>query len=187
MAYRAEMINGVWMFEPKEFVDSRGSFSEVFRRDEIFETTGLDFVPAQANKSISHKGVLRGIHFMKSPPGQAKYIWVNRGAIYDVAIDMRISSPTFGKSFVSELSETNRRSLLLGYGIGHAFLSLEDNTNVSYLCDRKYDPDLEMSISPFGAGIDWAALGKPSNITKFILSEKDLSAPEIGEFANLFE
>ena len=184
MGFIKTEIEGVYLFEPKVFEDERGSFHEAFRRDKTFEETGLDFEVAQVNTSVSSKGVLRGIHFKKLPPGQAKFVSVQRGNIIDVAIDLRKSSPTFGQYLAFELSAKNNKGLLLGYGIGHAFLSLEDNTRVSYLCDSVFEPEIEFGVNPLEASIDWEEIAKPFGIERFVISEKDrqtLSLPEAAE------
>ena len=186
MPYETTEIAGVHLFRPKVFVDSRGHFFESFRQDLILEETGLDFSVAQVNNSLSASGVLRGIHFKRNPPGQAKFVSVITGAIIDVALDLRKSSPTFGKWQAFELSAENRNSLLLGYGIGHAFLALEDRTQVVYLCDSVFEPTLERSINPLSAGIDWHHLGRKRPISAFRLSEKDELAPSFDEAQSLF-
>ena len=185
MGFSKTEIEGVYLFEPKVFEDERGSFHEAFRRDTTLEQTGFDFEVAQVNTSISSKGVLRGIHFKKYPPGQAKFVSVNQGSIIDVAIDLRKSSPTFGEYQVFELSSENNKSLLLGYGIGHAFLSIEDNTRVSYLCDSVFEPEIEFGISPLEASVDWEELAKPFGIERFVISEKDRKALLLSEAEEL--
>ena len=185
MGFSKTEIEGVYLFEPKVFEDERGSFQEAFRRDKTLEETGFDFEVAQVNTSVSNRGVLRGIHFKKYPPGQAKFVSVQQGRIIDVAIDLRKSSPTFGQYLAFELSAENNKSLLLGYGIGHAFLSLEDNTRVSYLCDSVFEPEIEFGINPLEASIDWEKLAKPFRIERFVISEKDRKALPLSEAEEL--
>lgn len=188
MGFRKTDIDGVYLFEPKVFQDERGSFHETFRRDKALEETSFHFEVAQVNTSVSNKGVLRGIHFKKYPPGQAKFVSVHEGTIIDVAIDLRKSSATFGEYLAFELSAENNKSLLLGYGIGHAFLSLEDNTRVSYLCDSVFEPEIEFGINPLEASIDWEELAKPFGIEGFVISEKDKLAESLRDRAgSLFE
>ena len=186
MGFSKTDIEGVYLFEPKVFEDERGSFHEAFRRDKALEETGFDLVVAQVNTSVSNKGVLRGIHFKKYPPGQAKFVSVNQGKIIDVAIDLRQSSPTFGQYLAFELSAENNKSLLLDYGIGHAFLSLEDETRVSYLCDSVFEPEIEFAISPLRASIDWEGIAKNRDIEEFNLSKKDEQAPSLEKARHLF-
>ena len=186
MPYEKTEIEGVHLFRPKVFVDSRGHFFESFRQDVTLEETGFDFKVAQVNNSLSAKGVLRGIHFKQNPPGQAKFVSVISGAIIDVAIDLRKSSPTFGKWQAFELSAENRHSLFLGHGIGHAFLALEDRTQVSYLCDTVFEPTLEHGINPLSAGIQWQSYAEKHSIQSFSISEKDELAPSFAEAQHLF-
>lgn len=178
-------IFGVHLFEPKILEDERGRFHESFRRDTALEETGIDFKVAQVNNSVSNQGVLRGIHFKKYPPGQAKFVSVHKGKIIDIAMDLRKSSPTFGQHQAFELSAENAKSLLLGCGIGHAFLSLENDTRVSYLCDSVFELDREFAINPLEASIDWSELAKPFGIDRFLISEKDKLAPFFSDAGEL--
>lgn len=185
MGFSKTEIEGVYLFEPEVFEDDRGGFHESFRRDKTLNETGIDFEVSQLNVSVSSKGVLRGIHFKKYPPGQAKFVSVNHGSIIDVAIDLRKSSPTFGQHQIFELSAENQNSLLLGFGLGHAFLSLEDNTRVSYLCDTVFEPEIEFGINPLEASIDWAELSRPYGVTEFVISEKDKKAVSLADAGEL--
>ena len=180
MPYQKTNIKDVFLFTPQVFEDSRGHFLESFRQDKTLEETGFNFEVIQVNTSLSKRGVLRGIHFKKNPPGQAKFVSVSQGKILDLAIDLRQSSSTFGRWQAFELSQENSQSLLLGYGIGHAFLALEDNTKVNYLCDSVFEPEIEFGISPLEAGINWRELAKPYGINKFLISDKDSQALPIG-------
>ena len=185
MPYQNTAIEGVVLFTPNVFGDSRGEFYESFRSDQTFEETGLEFSVAQVNNSVSSKGVLRGIHFKENPPGQQKFVTVTSGAIVDVAIDLRRSSATFRKWQAFELNEENRHSLLIGNGIGHAFLSLQDNTKVTYLCDSVFEPEKEHGISPLTAGIDWEQLVSRFGISEVLMSDKDRNAPKLDEAERL--
>ena len=186
MSYSKTDIDGVYLFQPLVFEDSRGEFYEAFRPDKCFAETGFEFNVAQINTSVSKKGVIRGIHFKKFPPGQAKFVSVAHGNILDVVIDLRMSSETFLQWRAFELSEENRNALLIGYGIGHGFLSLEDNTKISYLCDSIFEPELEFGIDPLDAAINWQALGKPFGIADFVVNGKDLTAPGVENADRLF-
>ena len=185
MPYQKTEIEGVFLFTPNVFGDSRGEFYESFRTDQTLLETGLEFQVAQVNNSISSKGVLRGIHFKENPPGQQKFVSVTSGAIIDVAIDLRRSSPTFKKWQAFELSKENRHSLLIGNGIGHAFLSLHDETKVTYLCDTVFEPEKEHGISPLSADIDWEQLASGAGVSEFLLSNKDRNAPRLDEAETL--
>jgi dTDP-4-dehydrorhamnose 3,5-epimerase len=185
MPYQETEIEGVFLFTPNVFGDSRGDFYESFRSDQIIVETGFEFQVAQVNNSVSSKGVLRGIHFKENPPGQQKFVSVTSGAIIDVAIDLRRSSPTFRKWQAFELNEENRLSLLIGNGIGHAFLSLQDKTKVTYLCDSVFEPEKEHGISPLSAGIDWEQFASRFGKSELLLSDKDRNAPKLDEAERL--
>lgn len=185
MPYQKTDIKDVFLFTPQVFEDSRGHFFESFRQDKTPEETGFNFEVKQVNTSLSMRGVLRGIHFKKNPPGQAKFVSVSQGKILDLAIDLRQSSSTFGHWQAFELSQDNNQSLLLGYGIGHAFLALEDNTKVSYLCDSVFEPEIEFGINPLQAGIDWQELAKPFDIKELLVSEKDREAVRLADATEL--
>jgi dTDP-4-dehydrorhamnose 3,5-epimerase len=185
LPYQKTNIKDVFLFTPQVFEDSRGHFFESFRQDKTLEETGFNFEVKQFNTSLSKRGVLRGIHFKKNPPGQAKFVSVSQGMILDLAIDLRKSSKTFGEWQAFELSNDNNQSLLLGYGIGHAFLALEDNTKVSYLCDSVFEPDIEFGINPLKAGIDWQELAKPFGLSEFVVNEKDSLAPGLKDAQHL--
>lgn len=185
MPYQETNIEGVFLFVPSIFEDSRGIFFESFRANECLRETGLSFEVKQVNNSRSRRGALRGIHFKKSPPGQAKFVSVTQGRILDLAIDLRQSSETFGQWQAFELSGENKHSLLLGDGIGHAFLALEDNSNVVYLCDSEFEPENEFGIHPLRAGVDWQQLADPFGILDFVLSKRDSTAPSLKDAQQL--
>ena len=181
MPFQETKLEGVLLFVPTVFDDFRGKFFESFKTELVLSETGLEFSVAQVNNSISSKGVIRGIHFKQNPPGQRKFVSVSAGAIIDVSIDLRRNSPTFGKWQAIELNDTDNHSLLIGNGIGHAFLSLRDDTSVSYLCDTAFEPQKELGLNPLSAGIDWENLAIGFDIGEFILSEKDRRAPHLGD------
>lgn len=185
MKFASTAIEGAYVVQPQMHEDHRGSFHESFRKDQLFGGTGFHFEVAQTNLSQSYKGVIRGIHFKQHPPGQAKYISVDRGAILNVVIDLRRSSKTFKTFEAFELSSVNRKSLFLGYGLGNAFISLQDDTQVRYLCDSVFEPELEYGINPLEASIDWKKLAAPFGVHDFIISAKDRQAPALNEAADL--
>jgi len=183
MSFTPLKIQGSWVFTPKKFPDERGSFHEVFKLSLLSETLGFGFEVKQVNQSVSKAGVIRGIHWADVPPGQAKYIFCTKGAIWDVVIDIRVGSPTFGQFDSIEISAENGKSVLIQEGLGHAFLALEDDTVVNYLCSEPYSPNTERSISPldedFGIPFDskW-------HVGQIQLSDKDLSAQTSREAMN---
>jgi dTDP-4-dehydrorhamnose 3,5-epimerase len=184
MSFTPLKIEGSWVFEPKKFDDERGSFHEVFKLSQISEALGRTFVVKQANHSISKAGVIRGIHWADVPPGQAKYVSCFRGKIWDVVVDVRVGSPTFGQWDAVELSAENGKSMLISEGLAHVFLSLEDDSVVSYLCSEPFRPSAEHGINPFDAdlSISFASLWNESS---FVISDKDSKAPTLKQALEL--
>ncbi|MBW8481615.1 dTDP-4-dehydrorhamnose 3,5-epimerase family protein [Actinomadura parmotrematis] len=170
-------INGAFLFTPRVHGDARGSFHEWFRADALRAATGHGLGLAQANASVSARGVLRGVHYADVPPGQAKYITCVRGALLDVVVDLRTGSPTFGRWEAVRLDEENRRCLSIAEGLGHAFLSLEDGTTAMYLCSTGYNPAGEHGVHPLDPdlGIAWPLDVPP------VLSDRDAAAPTLAE------
>lgn len=166
-------IKGVFFVTPEFFSDSRGTFFELFQEDLFEQVTGRKFGTKQSNVSISRRYALRGIHFTKDAPGQAKYVTCMSGSILDFIIDLRIGSSTFGKWASIELSSHNNNAVFIPEGVGHAFLSLEDNSKVSYLVSDFYSPNNELAINPLDKDI---ALDLPIH-SSLIISEKDKMAP----------
>lgn len=177
MPYEKTGIDGLFLFKPWLHFDERGSFHEAFQIDVTKKETGITFETRQLNVSVSNKGALRGIHFKQNPPGQRKLVTVEYGSIYDVVVDLRTSSPTFGNWVGFELNSNNRQSLLIDNGLGHGFLALESDTVVSYLCDSTYKPELEHTLNAFSFGIDWKEKAKARGIRSISMSERDLQAP----------
>lgn len=161
-------IEGLYLIEPKVFGDSRGFFMESYNKRDFLEIGIIDeFV--QDNHSKSKKGVLRGLHFQKNPKEQSKLIRVIRGSVFDVALDLRKNSPTYGKYFTTIISEENKRMLYIPKGFAHGFLTLEDNTEFIYKCDEYYCPEYEDGIiwSDESLNIPWPEM------KGLIISEKD--------------
>jgi len=172
-------IQGTWFIEPNIFEDNRGNFHEVFKLSEVFEQTGVTFETKQVNQSRSKKGVLRGIHWTDSEAGQAKFVSCPQGSVWDVVIDLRPTSPTFGKWDAVLLSEQNSKSILIEKGLGHAFLALEDLTVVNYLCSSEYSPTADRTVNPLSPrlAIDFQTIAAGYSIDNFILSTKDSESP----------
>ncbi|MFR9805644.1 dTDP-4-dehydrorhamnose 3,5-epimerase family protein [Pseudonocardia sp. RS010] len=170
-------IPGAWVFEPTVFPDNRGQFAAPFQAAAFREALGFDLVLGQVNQSISARGVIRGVHFSDVPPSQAKYISCARGSLVDVIVDIRVGSPTFGAVETVELDPTSGRSVYIAEGLGHAFVALEDDTTMTYLCSTGYNPGSEHGISPLDPelGIPW-----PTGVPQ-ILSDKDAAAPTLAE------
>lgn len=138
-------LEGVWILEPKVFGDSRGYFMETFKQDDFERHIGrINFV--QDNESRSSYGVLRGLHYQKGDNSQAKLVRVIKGRVLDVAVDLRRSSPTFGRHLTVELSEDNKRQFFIPRGFAHGFVVLSDEAIFCYKVDNVYAPQSECSI-----------------------------------------
>lgn len=175
MITRELSVPGAWEITPAVHADERGLFFEWFTDPGFIAMTGHRFELAQANCSVSAAGVLRGVHFSELPPSQAKYVTCVRGAVYDVVVDIRVGSPTFGHWDAVRLDEHARNSVYLSEGLGHAFLALEDDSTVMYLCSAGYAPRREHTILATALGIDWPTEGP------LTLSERDAAAPTLDE------
>ena len=170
-------IEDVKVLKPKVFQDARGYFIETYSEQRYWEC-GIDCHFVQDNESMSMRGVLRGLHYQVAPQAQAKLIRVVRGAVLDVAVDIRENSPTFGQYVVVELSEYNKQQIYIPHGFAHGFLVLEDNTIFSYKCDAFYNAQCERGIrwDDPKIAIPWPKLDIPFN-----LSEKDKKQPLLSE------
>lgn len=165
-------LPGVCIIEPQVFGDHRGWFMESWSQKKM-EDNGLNVVFVQDNQSFTaKKGTLRGIHFQQYPMSQAKLVRVVRGAVMDVAVDLRKDSPTYKQWVSVELSAENKRQLFIPQGFGHAFLTLTDDVEFVYKCDNLYSRELERSIryDDPEIGIEWGTDGP-------VLSDKDAVAP----------
>ena len=173
-------ISGAWEVELKKFDDSRGFFFESFRSDFSHDTFGRKFTVKQTNTSVSAKGAVRGIHYALMPPSQAKYVQCQKGSIMDYVIDIRIGSPTFGKSLSIELDSDTPRAIFIEEGLAHAFVALEDETVVTYLVNENFNPEREKGINPFDKelAINWPKMD-------LLLSEKDKTAISLQEAKEL--
>ena len=170
-------IPDAWVCTPQVFGDDRGVFLEWFRADALSAVTGRSFTVVQANHSVSQRGTLRGVHFADVPPGQAKYVYCPRGAVLDVIVDVRVGSPTFGRSTAVQLDETDRRGVFISEGLGHAFCALAEDTSVAYLVSSTYNPTAEHGVHPLDPEL---ALALPSGV-EALLSPKDAAAPTLTE------
>jgi dTDP-4-dehydrorhamnose 3,5-epimerase len=153
--------------------DARGRFTEWYRSDVLTATTGAALPLAQANHSVSARGVLRGVHFASVPPGQAKYVYCPAGRILDVVVDVRVGSPTFGAHDAVVLDSERPQAVYLSEGLGHAFLSLADGSSVTYLVSTLYDPAREFTVDPLDPDL---ALPWPADVA-VELSARDRVAP----------
>ena len=171
-------LEGLLEIVPKRFGDHRGFFSETYNAS-LFAEAGIDLVFVQDNQSLSvAKGVLRGLHYQLSPRAQDKLVRVVRGSIFDVAVDIRKGSPTFGKWIGLELSAKKWNQILVPKGFAHGFLTLEENTEVVYKVTDYYSPSHDRSIrfDDPEIGIDW-----PIAHDLLQLSDKDRAAPQLAD------
>ena len=176
MKLRPLTIEGAYELSPPLHGDPRGLFLEWFRPDLLAVETGHVLTVAQANLSVSARGVVRGIHFADVPPGQAKYVTCVRGAVLDVIVDIRVGSPTFGRWEGVRLDDTDRRAVYLPEGLGHGFCALTDDATLSYLCSTTYSPGREHTVHPLDPdlGIQWP-VDDPQ------LSARDAAAPSFAD------
>lgn len=182
MQVESTEIPDVRIITPKKFGDHRGFFSETYNQG-AFEAAGLDLTFVQDNHSFSTpKGTLRGLHFQTPPHGQAKLLRVICGAIYDVAVDIRKGSPTYGKWVARTISAAAWNQILVPVGFAHGFCTIEENTEVLYKVTGKYAPECEggLTWNDPDLAIDWPLDGAP------ILSAKDESYKPFAEFDSPF-
>jgi len=176
-------IEGVVIIEPKVFKDARGYFFESYSKREFDEKVRpIDFV--QDNESCSTKGVMRGLHFQRPPFTQSKLVRCVKGAVLDVAVDIRKGSPTYGKYVAVELTEENHRQFFVPKGFAHGFAVLSDIAVFQYKCDEFYHPEADggISILDDSLGIDWCI-----SPTDAILSDKDTKHPLLKDFDSPFD
>ena len=178
MTARKLAIPGAVEITPRQHSDPRGVFLEWFTERDFTALTGRRFDIAQANCSVSSAGVLRGLHFAEVPPGQAKYVTCVAGSVFDVVVDIRLGSPTFGRWDGVLLDDRSRRSVYIAEGLAHGFLALQDDSAVMYLCSAAYHPQREHAVRATDPAleIDW-----PLPATQLIVSERDAAAPTLDE------
>lgn len=177
MNYIKTEISDVWIIEPRRFGDARGYFMESFKKEEFQANVGpIEFV--QDNESFSSRGVLRGLHFQKGEWSQSKLVRVSRGAVLDVAVDLRGGSPTYGKHVAVELTSENCRQLFIPRGFAHGFVVLSDVAQFQYKVDNVYAPQSEATLrfDDPALGIDWRIPAE-----EMLLSEKDLKGLSLSE------
>ncbi|MBO7045591.1 MAG: dTDP-4-dehydrorhamnose 3,5-epimerase [Prevotella sp.] len=176
-------IDGVVIIEPRIFEDARGYFFESFSQREFDEKFG-PVIFVQDNESKSSYGVMRGLHFQRPPFTQSKLVRCVKGAVLDVAVDIRKGSPTYGQHVAVELSEDNHRQFFISKGFAHGFSVLSETAVFQYKCDEFYHPEADAGISILddSLGIDWRV-----PITKAILSQKDTKHPLLKDFDSPFE
>lgn len=176
------MIKGLVVIEPKIYSDERGFFYEFFNRQQLLKY-GIDEEFVQGNHSKSNFGVLRGLHFQKEQ-AQGKLIRVLKGKILDIVVDLRKDSETFGKYFKIILSESNRKMLFVPRGFAHGFLTLQDDTEIEYLCTDFYAPAFDSGViwNDKDLDIDWELEKYGLEEGNLIISEKDKNQQTLKEF-----
>ncbi|MGE0514705.1 MAG: dTDP-4-dehydrorhamnose 3,5-epimerase [Hyphomicrobiaceae bacterium] len=177
-------ISDIKLITPRKHSDDRGFFSETYNV-KAFEAAGVDAIFVQDNHSLSReKGVVRGLHYQIAPKAQGKLVRVTRGSIFDVALDIRVGSPTFGQHVSAVLSAANWSQLWIPVGFAHGFCTLEDNTEVQYKVTDDYAPDCDRGIlwnDPV-LGIAW-----PVRAADVIISDKDRNQPSLRDAPVAFE
>lgn len=166
-------FKGLQIIKPRIYSDTRGYFFESFNQS-VLQNAGINFIPVQDNESKSSRGVIRGLHYQLSPFGQAKLIRVIEGKIFDVALDLRKDSLTFGKWFGTELDSETKDQFLIPAGFAHGFSVLSDVAIIQYKCDKFYNPLNERGVflNDPELGINWK-----TGLAEQIISEKDLNQP----------
>ena len=178
MGLRELSVPGAWEITPQVHRDERGTFTEWFTESAFGAMTGHRFDLRQANCSVSAAGVLRGLHFAQLPPGQAKYVTCVRGAVFDVVVDIRVGSPTYGRWDAVLLDDIDHRSTYISEGLAHGFVAMQDQSTVMYLCSSPYAPQREHTIAATdpAIGIEW-----PLPAAQLLLSGRDAEAPSLAE------
>ena len=178
MGLRELSVPGAWEITPQVHRDERGTFTEWFTESAFGAMTGHRFDLRQANCSVSAAGVLRGLHFAQLPPGQAKYVTCVRGAVFDVVVDIRVGSPTYGQWDSVLLDDIDHRSTYISEGLAHGFVAMQDQSTVMYLCSTPYAPKREHTIAATdpAIGIEW-----PLSAAQLLLSGRDAEAPSLAE------
>jgi dTDP-4-dehydrorhamnose 3,5-epimerase len=177
MQIRQLDIAGAWEITPQLHADARGLFFEWLTDRGFTSFAGHRLDVRQANCSVSAAGVLRGLHFAQLPPSQAKYVTCLSGSVFDVVVDIRVGSPTFGHWDSVLLDDRDHRSVYLSEGLAHGFVALQDNSTVMYLCSAEYNPQREHTIAATdpALAIDW-----PTE-HRLVLSDRDAAAPTLDE------
>jgi dTDP-4-dehydrorhamnose 3,5-epimerase len=183
MVIEETKIPEIKIIKPKVFTDNRGYFFESYNQ-KTFHTLGIENNFIQDNESFSKKGVIRGLHYQLSPYAQSKLVRVVKGKIFDVAVDIRKNSPTFGQWVGVELSDENKHQLLIPKGFAHGFVTLSEYAIVNYKCDELYNPEADRGIrfNDPQIGIDWRI-----RLEDAIVSAKDMVQPNLKDAEINFE
>jgi dTDP-4-dehydrorhamnose 3,5-epimerase len=180
--FKKTSIEGLLIIQPRVFADERGFFMETYKKGD-FVKAGINEEFIQDNHSFSSKGVLRGIHLQKDPYAQGKLVRCVKGSVWDVAVDLRVESETFGKWYGLEITEKNKTMFYIPPGFGHGFLTLQDNTHFFYKCTNEYNPDADSGIiwNDDDLNIEWPLK------EDFSLSDKDIVLQSFKKYKDLVE
>jgi dTDP-4-dehydrorhamnose 3,5-epimerase len=173
-----EPLTGALLLQSSRFADERGIFVKTYHQG-IFQQLGIHFTPKEEYISVSHKGVLRGMHFQMPPKDHAKLVFCMKGNALDVLLDLRKNEPTFGKVYSTLLSEKNRHLLYIPSGIAHGFVSLKEDTTMIYKTSTVHSPEHDRGIRWDSFGFDW-------EIESPIISMRDSAHPAFAEFNSPF-
>lgn len=170
-------FKGLYLFEPRVFEDERGYFFESYSTN-VWQEAGVKCVFVQDNESMSQYGTVRGLHYQLPPYGQAKLVRVTKGKVLDIVVDIRPEQPTYGQSFSVELSNENKKQMLVPQGFAHGFITLSEVAVFNYKCTNHYSKESEGHINPLDTdlALDWGI-----DHEKMVFSEKDKAAPKFGE------
>jgi dTDP-4-dehydrorhamnose 3,5-epimerase len=171
-------LTGVFALKPRIFEDQRGSFVKTYH-ERLFEELGIPFNPKEEFFSVSHKNVVRGMHFQRPSAAHDKLVYCPAGRVLDVVVDLRKSSKTFGQAIARELSDKNREMFFIPVGFAHGFLALEDNTMMVYQTSTVHSPEHD-------AGILWDSFGFQWPVKEPILSDRDKAFPALKDFQSPF-
>jgi dTDP-4-dehydrorhamnose 3,5-epimerase len=174
-------IAGAWRFCAPVLSGERGVHVEPYSAPEFAAAVGRPLSLGHLNVTVAHAGSLFGVHYGDVPPGQAKYVHCVAGAVWDVVVDLRIDSATFGQWEAIVLDDVNRHAVYLSEGLGHAYLSLADHTTLVYVCSQPYLPDREHSVNPLdpALGIAWPTSGRDGRPLTLTVGRRDGSAPTL--------
>lgn len=177
MEFSETPVRDCFRVVPRRLADGRGCFFESYKHDELLRATGHAFTPLQVNYSVSRRNTLRGVHGVRLPPGQAKYVTCVRGTLLDIVADVRPGSPTFGRHARNVLRADEGTAVYIADGLGHGFVALSDEACISYLCSTQYVAGTQFDINPFDPELDlpWDLAEPP------VISAKDASAPSLAE------
>jgi len=179
MKFLPTKFNTVFIVEPRTFQDIRGGFVKIYQHSN-FLSIGMHGQFIESYYSISHKNVIRGMHFQTPPAEHTKLVYVTQGKILDAVVDIRKKSPTYGQHITTELSAENRHAIFIPPGFAHGFLSLEDGSCVIYAQTSEYSQEHDLGINALSCGIPW-------NVNDPILSERDNAFPALKDFQSAFK